>query len=301
MFIPNRLCVILLLLIFLLFCIGPTAFTQNVGIGEAVPRAKLAVRGNLAIGTTAFTQNATQPANGLSVEGFVGAGTVNPQERIHSTQNMRADGIVYWGNGLVRTETRADAGLQGDAGARSGFFETPAPAPATSWPTGATNWWHLVDVRHSNNSNNYAMQFSGSFFDQNLFVRKTNDNPAQPWSQVFTTSYHPGPHFVNYTSLTTTDNVSWTTVDLSALLPADARVAIISARARESNGDREAWVRPMGDGTKEYHLIRVRADGVGDNNGCVNQVVVPLDANRRFEYRAENFDGFEMFLVGYYR
>lgn len=78
-------------------------------------------------------------------------------------------------------QTRDNAGLQGDAGALSGFFETSNPI---NYPAGATGWWHLLDVRHINPSNNFAMQFSGHFFDQNLWFRKTNNNPAQPWSKV---------------------------------------------------------------------------------------------------------------------
>jgi len=81
----------------------------------------------------------------------------------------------------AQTATRDNAGLQGDAGAVSGFFETVAPV---NYPAGASTWWHLLDVRHSNPANNYAMQFSGSFFDQNLYFRKTNGNPSQPWQKI---------------------------------------------------------------------------------------------------------------------
>ncbi|MFH2141605.1 MAG: hypothetical protein ABIJ97_04225 [Bacteroidota bacterium] len=97
-------------------------------------------------------------------------------------------GKVGYGNSAVRTETRDDAGLQGNAGAQSGFYETSAPAPAADWPVGAASWWHLIDCRHSNNGNNYAMQFAGSFFDQNLYFRKTNSLATQPWVQVLTTA-----------------------------------------------------------------------------------------------------------------
>jgi hypothetical protein len=82
---------------------------------------------------------------------------------------------------FVIGQIRNDAGLQGDAGATSGFFETNTP---TNYPTGAIGWWHLLDVRHSNPSNNLAMQFSGSFYDQELYFRKTNNNAAGPWSKV---------------------------------------------------------------------------------------------------------------------
>jgi len=80
-----------------------------------------------------------------------------------------------------QTQTRDNAGLQGNAGATSGFFETSQPI---NYPSGATSWWHLLDVRHTNATNNYAMQFAGSFFDQNLYFRKTDNNSAQPWLKV---------------------------------------------------------------------------------------------------------------------
>jgi hypothetical protein len=83
----------------------------------------------------------------------------------------------------VFAQTRNDAGLRGDAGAVSGFFEANAPVNFPS-VAGAYEWWHLLDIRHSNPSNNYAMQFSGNFFNQQLFFRKTNDNASQPWSRV---------------------------------------------------------------------------------------------------------------------
>lgn len=111
-----------------------------------------------------------------------------PTERLDVEGNIKANGIVYWGNSLVRTESRNDAGLQGNVGAMSGFYETAAPSPATNWPVGAASWWHLLDVRHSNAANNYAMQIAGSFFDQNLYFRKTNGSATTAWSQILTTS-----------------------------------------------------------------------------------------------------------------
>lgn len=82
---------------------------------------------------------------------------------------------------IVKGQNRNDAGLQGDAGAVSGFFETSQPI---NYPPMAEGWWHLLDVRHTNSLNNYAMQFSGSFFDQQLFFRKTNGSASRPWSKV---------------------------------------------------------------------------------------------------------------------
>lgn len=85
---------------------------------------------------------------------------------------------------------RDNAGLRGDAGALSGFYQTNNPI---NFPTGATSYWHFLDIRHTNTANNYAMQFAGSFFDQELFFRKTNDNPAQPWSKIWHSGNTPLP------------------------------------------------------------------------------------------------------------
>lgn len=98
---------------------------------------------------------------------------------------LQITGGLFYGNADSRTETRDNAGLQGNAGAQSGFYETNNPV---NFPAGATNWWHLIDTRHSNSGNNYAMQIAGSFFDQRIYYRKTNNNPSQPWSEFVTTN-----------------------------------------------------------------------------------------------------------------
>lgn len=110
--------------------------------------------------------------------GNVGIGTATPGYRLDL-----GNGTFGFGNSNQRTETRNDAGLQGNGGAQSGFFETSAPV---NYPTGATSWWHLIDSRHSNQGNNYALQIAGSFFNQELWFRKTNNNAATAWSRILT-------------------------------------------------------------------------------------------------------------------
>ena len=129
--------------------------------------------------------------------GNVGIGLTNP------IYNLEINGTFGYGDGIAgtyrsRTESRADAGLQGSSGAQSGFFQTSAPAPAANWPTGAASWWHLLDVRHSNDANNYAMQFAGSFFDQRLYFRKTNSAANTAWSEVLTSSATIGQSATSY-------------------------------------------------------------------------------------------------------
>jgi hypothetical protein len=112
------------------------------------------------------------------ITGAVGVGTTSPAEQLHATGNVRADGIVYWGNGLTRTETRDNADAQGG---RSGFYETSSP---TNFYPGASSWQHWIDVRHSNGGNNYALQIGGGFFDQDLWYRKTNNAGTTTWLQL---------------------------------------------------------------------------------------------------------------------
>ncbi len=81
----------------------------------------------------------------------------------------------------INTMERNDAGQSTDS--KSGFYQTYKPI---NYPPGAQvgHWYHLIDVRHTDLAYNYAMQFSGQFADQKLFFRKTNNNPAQPWSKI---------------------------------------------------------------------------------------------------------------------
>jgi hypothetical protein len=109
----------------------------------------------------------------LIVSGKLGVGTTSSPGY---TLDL-AGGTFGFGDGNSRTEFKNDAGA---IGGQSGFFQTSQPL---NYPYGASSWWHLLDVRHSTSSNNYSMQIAGSFFDQNLYYRKTNNNPATGWSK----------------------------------------------------------------------------------------------------------------------
>lgn len=157
-------------------------------------------------GNLNFYTNNSQRMTVSGVNGNVGIGTTAPVYRLDL-----AEGTFGFGNNNARTETRNNAGLQGNAGAQSGFFETDSPS---NFPAGATSWWHLIDTRHNNPGNNYALQIAGSFFDQNLWFRKTNNNPTTPWTRILTsntgwetvgnTGTNPNNNFIG-----TTDNQSF--------------------------------------------------------------------------------------------
>ncbi len=173
---------------------GPTGPAGATGAtGATGPAGPTGLLGNgTAAGNTTYWDGSAwvlSSANIYNNGGNVGIGVAPASEKLHVTSNIRADGSVMWGNSQTRTETRDDAGSQGT---RSGYYETSVPAPAANWPVGATSWWHLLDVRHSNTGNNYAMQIAGSFFDQNLYFRKTNGSAATAWSRILTTADNTG-------------------------------------------------------------------------------------------------------------
>ena len=90
---------------------------------------------------------------------------------------------VRYGGGGSRTEGNCTPNLFG-ATMQSGHYECGnTEAFAGQWPAGATSWWHLTQTRHNNPGNNYAMQIAGSFFDQQLFYRKVNNNGATAWTK----------------------------------------------------------------------------------------------------------------------
>lgn len=109
-----------------------------------------------------------------------------------------------------------------------------------------------------------------------------------------------GPTFITPVQLTSTLNVSWTAIDVSAYVPEGTTVVLLDAQARANQNDHTAEVRRNGDTHGGYYLIRVRADGNADNNGTYNQVSCPVDGNYIFEYRAGNFDSFGLRIIGYY-
>jgi hypothetical protein len=189
--------------------------TQGIGLGyntiyatgsNAAQDLGFASRG---IGNLNFFTNSTQKATILGTNGFMGIGVLNP------SYNLEINGTFGYGNGTAgsyrsRTETKDDAG---QIASQSGFFETSAPV---NFPTGATSWWHLIEARHSNNTNNYSLQIAGSFFDQNLWFRKTNGAGNTSWTQLLTnntgwttignTSTNPATNFVG-----TTDPIDFVT------------------------------------------------------------------------------------------
>ena len=66
----------------------------NVGIGMAAPLSRLAVRGNVSIGTSATYYNVAAPASGLIVEGNVGIGTTTPANLLQVVGNIQIGSVA---------------------------------------------------------------------------------------------------------------------------------------------------------------------------------------------------------------
>ena len=139
-------------------------------------------------GTLAGNRTVAQGVNSINFVGpgnklFSGTGNVGINQ-LSPTYKLEVVGSVGYGLNNTRTETRDDAGIWGP-GVQSGFYQTNAPV---NYPTGATSWWHMIEMRHDNVTNNNALQIAGSHYDQDLWFRKTNNSGTTPWSKVLTTT-----------------------------------------------------------------------------------------------------------------
>lgn len=75
-----------------------------------------------------------------------------------------------------------------------GFYQTSTGTKAEGWPDDTNDWMHLISQTHANESNYFALQLSGRFFDNDHFyIRKTNGYGLQPWREL----YHSGNLFRN--------------------------------------------------------------------------------------------------------
>ena len=170
-------------------------------------------------------------------------------------------------------QTRDNAGATGNEGAVSGFFETVNPV---NYPAGATNWWHLLDVRHGNVNNNFAMQFAGSFYDQNLYFRKTDNWAARPWLRVVTEENG----VVNLTGLNISGPGISSNVGNSAPITSNFVVQANTGGRFSDKGAQLEFVVPANiDGTNPYGQGRIIT--VAGNNASYNATGKMIFGTRR--------------------
>lgn len=124
------------------------------------------------------------------------------------------------------------------------------------------------------------------------------------------TASHSGPNFLQ-AAITiipmNTSVVAWTTFNAAKYIPEGVRTAIVEtdwAISSPDTGDRDAYIKFRASlDTLEIIGSRGRASGGSDNVAGANQVMVPMTANRSFDFWIETpgFDqGATMRLIGYY-
>jgi len=91
----------------------------------------------------------------------------------------------------------------------SGFYQQSAPSEG--WPTGATSWWHLISCTHSNAENYYALQFACSFFNDNVYVRRTGNDGNRAWNTLWHSGNFDPDSRLKLTGGTLTGNVTLAT------------------------------------------------------------------------------------------
>jgi microcystin-dependent protein len=107
----------------------------NVGIGTAAninPGSKLTVVGNLAVGSSTYTQDSVAPANGATFGTFVGIGTRNqpPGVLLHVKGNTRTQG-----NATVTGDVTANR-FFGEGAVHPGLISMWSGNPGTAFPGG---------------------------------------------------------------------------------------------------------------------------------------------------------------------
>ncbi len=116
------------------------------------------------------------PANGAIIEGNVGIGVSNPQNKLD------IEGGAYLG---YETNISDFGGLL-----KSGFYQDGGNAITGDVPDQSHTWSHLITTRHDNTGNNHQLQIGASYnVNDRLFFRKiaagnVSSNPA--WNEIAT-------------------------------------------------------------------------------------------------------------------
>ncbi len=121
---------------------------------------------------------------------------------------------------------------------------------------------------------------------------------------------HSGPNFLQAAITIVPKNsntIAWSTFNAADYVPAGVQTAIVEtdwAISSSDSGDKDAYIKFRASlDTIEIVGSRGRASGNSDNIAGANQVMVPMTANRSFDYMIET-PGFDQLatirLIGYF-
>ncbi len=119
-----------------------------------------------------------------------------------------------------------------------------------------------------------------------------------------------GPNFLDSAITIVPKNsatIAWTTFNAAGYLPSGVRTAIVEtdwAISSPDSGDKDAYIKFRASlDSIEIVGTRGRASGNSDNIAGANQVMVPMTANRSFDYMID-IPGFDQLatirLIGYF-
>ena len=198
-----------------------TIFNGNVGIGVS-PSYRIDIAGqeriNAASGTAPIIIS-TAYAGGANVTNL-SADLLDGQ---HASAFSAASHTHPWNEITSKPAAWLDAAnlIQDDANFNnsvpSGFYQYNNAANS---PTAGT-WYNMINVRHSNTSNDHGFQIAASYYDENIWTRTyqggtgANNGTYTPWRKLLHTgniaSLYPninGDNLGNHTA-TTTLNMNW--------------------------------------------------------------------------------------------
>jgi len=111
--------------------------------------------------------------------------------------------------------------VYGDNNTKTSYFNDPNSA----YPSGFYNqhtgtnmpyetWWHMINNRHINASNNYQFQIAADFWGDNTYFRKLVNNSPTPWRRILNDGQDVYAASLNQ-HLRTTDNVTFASATIN--------------------------------------------------------------------------------------
>lgn len=267
-------------------------WSQEEGVVDSFNNARLRIiRNTPAINNSSYTQgnlelrtdDSSNPILGFQRYGFSAGAIYHSGYGTGSLRYRGADGVD--GQILIKGVGETNYFVQGDNSTRTSDMSDPNARLGSGFYNmyGNTNvpynnsWWAMINVRHTNEGNNYGMQFLGNFFNQgDLYYRIQNgDSFSGGWGRIWT--QHNSP-VVGYLGIGNGNSLRHTNPDGSGWIEIGAQNA--------------SWAHIQTDRPSFYFNKKVTVDTGGialynsnwsvDNNGY-------MTVNGGGSYRSPNY------------